>query len=112
MIKKLPALLLGLFLLSQTHAAIADDDNPYGIPTEWFACKTTDDCGKVKNPCGYLITVVQKARADDALTLICKNHPDHAALCMMGCIQTQPMRHDSTEVLCDEGRCVLKPIKK
>lgn len=107
MIKKLLVLLLGLFLLGQSHAAIADD-NPYGLPAEWLSCKTANDCGKDTNICGYNIVAANKDHVLDADAYICKGGKENPEVCSRGCAQLKPMGKDLREAFCDNGRCVLR----
>lgn len=74
----------------------------YGIPAKWFACVTSEDCGKVSTGCGVVVTAVNKERVSSAALLVCKNAPRD---CTKACLAYVP---DNTFVLCENHQCILK----
>lgn len=105
-----------LFAIPVAALAVPDDEtvdptakldaNPYNIPTEWFACKTSDDCVKVPAGCGKVVAAVNKDHVRDAAELV-KNDPQ-IVLSNLACAHI-PI--DYTVALCENSRCVLHSTK-
>ena len=95
----LRALCIAVFMFSQSVPAFADQ-NHYGIPIDWFACKTSADCGKVEAGCHQVIMSVNKHHVIDAEQLVFKRTPDTFIACTR-------IRPDIYATRCEQSMCVL-----
>jgi len=69
------------------------------MPSEWFTCKSSVDCGLAYTPCGpsLAVNMNHKTKAQGA---ICKTWN-----CQVGC---DGSAIDNSYAVCDEGQCVTK----
>jgi hypothetical protein len=103
MAKNRLALLFAVSIFCVPQSVVADE-NSYGIPAKWFACTTSDDCGKVDLGCDVVIMAVNTKYVRDAQHVICNSEPNRC-IGMLGC---QGGGRDHTVVLCANNQCTIK----
>lgn len=100
MINKSLALWAGSIILGLVQPAFADQ-NHYGMPSEWFTCKASENCGKVNIGCNVIIGAANKEHVDQVRETVCNREP---LKCPWFCESMPP---DHFTAACVNGWCTM-----